>query len=118
MSLLALFILISPYNLIVFGLYSLLSALRRFGWRQRAIGYLSEKGEPLSFAIIRVFAADLNVEITNKVADKIGRYYCLVNNGQYYVKIERKNNDESYTTIYTSPIIEVNKGIINSNFVI
>jgi len=118
-SIISLFLVAAPYNLIILGLYLLLTAFRKFGLKQRAIGALTEKnGDPLSFAVIRVFDSELKVEITNKVANKIGRYYCLVNNGKYYVKIEKKNNDESYTEILTSEVFKVENGIINKNFVI
>ena len=64
------------------------------------------------------FSADLKMEITKKVVDKIGNYFCLVPKGKYYVKIEQKNDDESYTEIFTSPEFEAENGIINRNFVI
>ena len=83
------------------------------------MGTLTEKdGDPFSFAIVRVFSSDLNVEITHKVANKIGQYYCLVPKGNYYIKIEKKNNDESYSLIHTSEVFAAENGIINKNFVI
>ncbi len=118
-SLVSLFLVPAPYNYIIFGLYILLIILRRFGLRTKALGSLTEAdGNPLSFAIVRVFDRELNVEIVNKVADKFGRYFCLVPPGEYYVKIEKKNDDESYTTIFTSPAFTAKGGIINKNFVI
>lgn len=118
-SIASLFLVTAPYNLMIFGMYIILSVLRKFGTKQKALGSLTEKnGDPLSYAIFRVFDAELNVEITNKVADKIGRYYCLVNKGRYYIKIERKNNDESYTLIYTSPAFNADEGIIHKDFII
>jgi hypothetical protein len=118
-SLLSLFLVSAPYNLVIFGLYILLTILRKFGLKQKALGALTDKkGNPLSFALVHVFDADLKVEIVSKVADKIGRYYCLVNKGKYYVKVEKKNDDESYTEIFTSPIIDASNGIINRDFTI
>jgi len=118
-SVIALFLVPVPYNFIIFLLYILLVIFRRFSLKQKTTGSLLKKdGSPFSFAIIRVFSSKMNVEITNKVADKIGRYYCLVPKGKYYVKIEKKNDDESYSVVYTSGVIDAKKGIINSNFVI
>jgi hypothetical protein len=118
-SIASLLLVTAPYNLIIFGLYLVLVILRKFGLKQKTLGYLTDKnGDPLCFAIIRIFDSELNVEITNKVADKIGRYYCLVNKGKYYVKIEKKNDDESYSLIYTSPIFENTNGIINQNYTV
>lgn len=107
-----------PYNLIMFGLYIVMVILRHYGIRPRPYGFIKDKetGNPLSFGIVHVISAVLNQEVVAKVCDKIGRYYCLVPNGNYYLKIERKNSDESYTHIYTSPVIEVKNGIINQEF--
>jgi hypothetical protein len=53
------------------------------------------------------------------VADKYGRYYCLVPKGKYYVKIEKKNADASYTLVHTSAIIDASKnGIIKKKFLV
>jgi hypothetical protein len=118
-SLLSLFLVSAPYNYIIFGLYLLLTAFRKFGIKQKASGSLTEKdGTPLSYAIVRVMEPGLNVQISSKVADKIGRYYCLVPKGKYYVKIDKKNDDESYTTVFTSPEFEAENGMINTNFVV
>ena len=118
-SVVSLLLVNAPYNYIIFILYIVLALLRKFGLRQKTSGSLTEKdGTPLSFAIIRVFDSELKVEITNKVADKIGRYYCLVNKGKYYVRVEKKNDDESYTEIMTSPVFEAPNGIINRNFTV
>jgi hypothetical protein len=118
-SLVSLFLVSAPYNYIIFALYIVLVLVRKFGLRQKAAGILTDKGNnPLSFAIVRVFDADLKVLISTKVADRIGRYYCLVNKGKYYVTIEKKNDDESYTEIFTSPTINAGNGIINNSFII
>jgi len=51
-----------------------------------------------------------------RVADKYGRYFILIPNGKYYVKIEKKNEDTSYTEVFTSDVINVQKGIIREKF--
>jgi len=118
-SLVSLFLVAAPYNLIILGLYIILALLRKFGLRQKALGSLAEKdGTPLSFAIIRIMSPDLNIMISSKVADKIGKYYCLVPKGKYLVKIEKKNDDESYTEVFTSPVFDAPDGIINKSFTI
>jgi len=92
-----------------------------FGLGPKSSGYIKDKatGTPLSFAIIRVVSPTTNVEVSTKVADKYGRYYCLVPRGKYYVKIEKKNDDGSYALIHTSPVIDASKkGIINQMFTI
>ena len=101
------------------SLYLLLLLVRFLGLKPKSYGYISDKvtGAPLSFAIVRVLIAGSNMEVASKSADKYGKYYCLVPPGKYYVKIEKKNNDGSYSLIYTSPNIDViRRGIINKKF--
>ena len=108
-----------PYNTIIFVVYLVLLALRMLGMKPRPYGFIFEKGThiPLSFAILRIIDPDSNREVSQKVADKYGRYYCLLPAGKYYVKIEKKNDDESYSLIYTSGVIDVSKkGIIKEKF--
>ena len=108
-----------PYNTIIMMLYLVLLLLRIFGLKPKASGHIFNKatGEPLSFAIVRVLIPGSNVVVASKPADKYGRYYCLVSPGEYYVKIERKNKDGSYSLAYTSPVINMKKkGIIKQSF--
>lgn len=108
-----------PYNLIILIIYLALLFLRTIGIKPKAYGSIlsSIDGNPLSFSILRVIMPDSNVEVAHKVADKYGRYYCLAPKGKYYIKIEKKNDDGSYSLIYTSPLIDVSrKGIIKKIF--
>ncbi len=104
-----------PYNMGIFGLYCVLLVVKMFGVKQKAHGSVVEKstGLPLAFAIVRVFSIDLNRELFSRVTDKFGRYYCLVPKGKYTISIEKKNADESYTPVYTSPTIDAEKGVIS-----
>jgi len=104
-----------PYNMGIFGLYCVLLVVKMFGVKQKAHGSVVEKstGLPLAFAIVRVFSLDLNRELFSRVTDKFGRYYCLVPKGKYTISIEKKNPDESYTPVYTSPVIDAEKGVIS-----
>ncbi len=108
-----------PYNMAIMALYLLLLLLRFLGLKPKSYGSILDKatGNPLSFAIARIIMPDINKEVAHRVADKYGRYYCLVPKGKYYVKIEKKNNDGSYSLIYTSSIVDASKkGIINRKF--
>lgn len=110
-----------PYNTIIFGLYLLVLLLRFLGIKPKAFGYVVDQatGDPLSFALLKIIMPSTNTEIAHRVADQYGRYYCLIPKGKYYVKIERKNPDASYTLVYTSPVIDASKnGIIKKKFLI
>ncbi len=107
------------YNAVIIGLYLLLLLIRFLGLKPKSYGYITDKvtGTPLSFAIVRIMMPGSNREITARSADKYGKYYCLVPPGKYYVNIEKKNNDGSYSLVYTSSDIDVTrKGIINKKF--
>lgn len=108
-----------PYNTMILALYLVLLLLRILGLKPKSFGYIIDKatGIPLSFAILRIVMASSNIEISRKVADAYGRYYCLIPKGKYYVKIEKKNSDGSYTLIHTSPMIDASReGIIRKKF--
>ena len=100
------------YNIIIFILYVLLFILRETSFKKKARGKLIEKntGRPLAFAFIRVFSLATNVEISHKVTDKMGHYFCIVPNGKYYIQVENKNSDESYSVVYKSEPIEIKMG--------
>jgi len=111
----------APYlfNSIIIGLYLVMLVLRILGIKSRTQGVIVDKttGIPSAFAIIRVMMYGSDIEIVSKSADRYGRYYCLVPPGQYYVKIEKKNRDGSYSLVHTSDIIDVTKkGIIKEKF--
>ena len=100
-------------------LYLVFLLFRVLGLKPKTYGYITDKttGNPLSFAIVRVLLPDSNILVTSKSVDKYGKYYCLVPLGRYYVKIEKKNEDGSYSLVYTSPVLDVSKeGIIKEKF--
>jgi hypothetical protein len=106
------------YNLIILSLYGVIFFLRRIGFKPKSFGGIVDKqtGFPIPFSILRVYSSATNTEVAHKVTDATGRYYCIITNGLYYITIEKKNPDGSYTKIYTSEPFEVTKGIINSLF--
>ena len=115
-AIIALFIAPQPYNIITFALYVALLILRIVGLKPKTHGYITDAitGNPLPFAIVRVVSAELNTEIAHKVSDVGGRYFCLVPNGKYYLKIEKKISETEYEHVYTTKVFDVKKGIINS----
>jgi hypothetical protein len=108
----------ASYNIAILVMYVVLFILKKTILKPRAFGHIRHKEtkNPLSFAILRVFFAEGDTEVIHKVTDKTGKYYCLIPNGKYYTKIEKKNEDESYTLVHTSEPIEVKDGYINNKF--
>ena len=48
-----------------------------------------------------------------KVTDAEGRYFCLVTPGTYYMTIEKKNSDGTYTLISNTPTMTLKSGYIS-----
>ncbi len=107
-----------PYNIAIFCLYILLFVLKQTGLKPPALGAVLERGTgyPLSFAVVRIYSATTNTEVGKRVADQRGRYHCLVAQGTYYVTVEKKNTDQTYTKVFTSEPFESKNGIINRSF--
>ena len=118
MSIIAVIVSPEKYNMAIAALYIGMFILRNTSFKQSAKGRLMEEssGLPLSFGIIRVLSAQTGVEISHGVADQMGRYYILVPNGTYSVKIEKKNDDGSYSIAHTSGQFEVKNGTLNRAF--
>jgi len=115
-SLIAFYYTTGIYNTVILVLYITIFILRIFGVKQRLYGKVHDKnGDPLSFGIIRVFSVNLGREISHRVLDKFGRYYMLVNKGNYYVTIEKKMPDGSYEKIFISDPF-YSQGIIKKAF--
>lgn len=109
------------YNTIMFSLYLIMLLLRMFGIKLKAYGYIMDKATkvPLPFSIIKICLPGTDVEVANRIADKYGRYYCLLPKGTYYLKIQRKVSDTAYAeAVVTSVIDATRKGVINQKLYI
>ncbi|OGI88446.1 hypothetical protein A2914_02355 [Candidatus Nomurabacteria bacterium RIFCSPLOWO2_01_FULL_41_21] len=117
-SALVLFTVIVPYNIIIFSIYVLLFFLRkaRFNKSRKGSVVNANTEVPLSYGILRIYSILSGKEVSYRVLDQIGNYYCLIPNGTYIASIEKKNPDMSYTRVYTSPRFEVKHGILKKRF--
>ncbi len=105
------------YNFLIFGFYIVMFVVRKMRFKLKAQGRAVDKdGSPLSFALVKVYSVLTNVEIAHKVTDIMGRYHLIVPNGKYYAKIDKKNDDGTYSLIYTSEHFEVVHGTLNKVF--
>lgn len=114
----ALFASDTTYNGIIFVLYIIMFVIRHHSPQFKAKGSISEAltDQPSSFAILHVLSAGTGQEITHKVADRLGNYYCLVPNGSYNIVIDRKNADGGYTKIPLVQPVTVKKGYLKESF--
>ncbi|MEO8637674.1 MAG: hypothetical protein ABI430_02105 [Candidatus Taylorbacteria bacterium] len=108
----------STLNLILSFAYIILCVMYMFGIRGRQYGTVidSRTGQPLSYAIIKVYTPDKFAVIKSVVSDAYGRYYCLVPPGEFRVEIQKKNADGSYTVIMSKDVSTNKKGIIKESF--
>ncbi|MCC6521002.1 hypothetical protein IT403_03425 [Candidatus Nomurabacteria bacterium] len=111
----AFFVVPGLLNAGILFLYIVMFVLKETGLRPRPHGIVKEKatGAPLPYAIVRVYVASLNKEIMRKVTDAEGRYFCLVTPGTYYMTIEKKNPDGTYTLISNTPTMTLKNGYIS-----
>jgi len=108
----------NPYNYIIVGLYVIAYSVNYFILKKKESGKIKENstGIPLSFAIVNIFREGVESPMMKKVTDKYGKYYALVPNGTYFVKVEKKNDDESYQEVLKTELFEVKNGVINKNY--
>lgn len=110
----------SIINIVIIALYAVLFVLRNTVFKQKASGMVVDTATnlPIPFAIIRVFFATINTEVSHMVTNEFGKYYKLISNGDYYITIEKKNEDGSYTKVFTSETQKIENGVINKVFMI
>ncbi len=106
------------YNIVIFALYCLLFFIRTHGVHARPYGYIKDglSGEPIPFAVIRISNAATGVEVMHRITDMQGRYYCLLPNGDYKVRVDRKLPDGTYQTIASDLPATVSKGFLAKKF--
>jgi hypothetical protein len=120
-ALIALIFAPAPYNIIVAGLYVIAYLLNYVVFATKKAGTLMERstGLPLSFAVVKIYREGQDDSpIAKKIADKYGRYYALLPQGRYYLKIDKKNDDESYSEVFKSPTVDLKSGIVNENLLV
>lgn len=109
-----------PYNYIIAGIYIMAYMLNYIVFKTKKSGTLTERktGAPLSFAIIKIFREGEDTPLTKKIADKFGSYYVLLPRGKYYLTVDKKNDDSTYSEIFKSSVVDVKSGLINENLVL
>jgi hypothetical protein len=106
------------YNIAVFALYIVLFFFRKIGLKARPFGGVVEAatGKPIAFSIVRVSSASTGFEIIHRITDAQGKYYCLLPNGAYLVRIDRKMPDGNYELIKKGITVTVTKGYLAETF--
>jgi hypothetical protein len=117
-SSLAVLFMMTKTNIVIFVLYIVLFLIRVFGLKSRPYGSIVSKdtGKPFAFAIIRISKGATGVEVMHRVTDAQGRYYCLLPNGEYVIRIDKKLEDGTYEAIKKDIPAIVTKGHLDARF--
>ena len=74
--------------------------------------YLGTK-TPVSYAIITLYANVDKRRVMKKVTSSEGKFFALLPNSYYYLTVETKNTDGSYSLAHTSKVFKVKHGFVN-----
>ncbi len=108
----------SLYNMIVLGLYAVLTILQLFTPAFNQKGSVKDKyaETPLPFSVVRLVSTVTGREVARKVADRVGSYYGLVPNGNYKIVIDKKRGAEEYEKHELDKDRKVTEGYIKEKF--
>lgn len=104
------------WNYVMTGMYVVLGLIQVYGHGPIHAGKVTRGGQPLAYGVVRVWSASLNREIAKKVIESTGFYYILVPKGDYFIVIDQRNPDGTYTQVFTSNTFHARNGVINKNF--
>ena len=104
------------FNLLVVALYVLILVVRAAGYGPVRAGRITKSGKPLAGGIVRVYSASLNREVSHKVIGENGLYFILASKADYYLTVEERNADGTYSKIFTSETMRSKNGLINRSF--
>ncbi len=107
------------FNYIILIFYIFISLVRNISILKvkKSGSVVGLDGNPLSFAILRFYSVAMpNNEFAHSISDKFGRFYRLLPNGEYIVKIEEKTGENTYSIVFTSGPIKVTEGLIKDDF--
>jgi hypothetical protein len=104
-------------NYIILALYIVLFLALGLWRHKKKVSTVSFKksGQPLSFAVIRIFLANIDQEVKKVVTNEFGKFYILVAPGNYYLTVESKEADGSYKLVHRSKAKEFPSGVIRGD---
>ena len=110
----------SWFDVSIITLYAILYFFQKF-WSAHHLPVQiksASTGEPLPFAIVRFYFADLGTEVRAVVADELGRFFALLRPGRYFYTVEEKLADGSYKRVLTSTPADLKRGIVAKNILV
>jgi hypothetical protein len=104
------------WNYVMTGLYVILGLIQVYGYGPIYAGKVTRNGMPLAGAIVRAWNPTLNHEVGKRVTEVSGGYYIIVPKADYFVTIDQKNQDGTFTRIFTSTVFHARHGCIDKKF--
>lgn len=106
----------TSFNQALIWFFVILFLLRRFGFKQKNWGLILDKEtkKPVAFANLKIFYANLNQQIHRVITDISGRYFALVEPGDYDLLVEEKV-EENYLPIEKYRGIKAKNGLLNKD---
>ena len=107
------------YNAIIFALYIIMALVQIFspGFHKKGSVLAKETKKPLPFSVVRIISAVTGQEVAHKVADRVGNYYGLVQNGLYTFAVDiKKPAEEGYDKHTVDKYVKVKKGYLKETF--
>lgn len=105
----------NTYTIVIAVLYLVLLAARLYGGKPMLYGTVTKNGDPLQFALIRVYREGR--EVASKVTDAYGRYVAILEPGTYEVTVEERIDEENYRSILKRTV-KTKNGTLNRRLVV
>ncbi len=86
--------------------------------KHKIVAVHRSSGEPLPYALIRLYLSGIDQPIKSTTTDALGRFYILVRPGVYYLTVEEKQLDGSYKKVYQSENLNLPKGVLDNDFIV
>jgi hypothetical protein len=113
--------LFSPivFNAIILALYISMAFVQMFapGFHKKGSVLGKQDKKPLPFSVVRIISAVTSQEVAHKVADRVGNYYGLIQNGLYTFTVDTKKQfEEGYDKHPVDKYVKVKKGYLKETF--
>lgn len=119
--------LFSPvlYNTLILIFYIMMAFVQMFapGFHKKGSVLSKDTKRPLPFSVVRIISAVTNKEVAHKVADRVGNYYGLVQNGLYTFVVDTPKKGEDlpaqaggYDNHPVDTYVKVKKGYLKETF--
>ena len=107
-------------NFGLFALYAAILVFQEFWKTSHPITKLldANSNDPISFAIIKAYISGNDILLKTVVTDERGRFYMLTPPGKYYLTVEVKQDDGSYTQPYRTMPVSLKEGVVLKNLYI